>query len=191
MVTVSILLSFFYVVVVSWSLWYLSASLFDPLEWGRCGHWYNTPLCVGADVNLTSPGLSGEETEGWFASSTSSVEEYWTRNVLEMQGKDWSNYVGLSLTFSSSVLQPASSVRPGSSTVAVRADPLPLLVPGVPVPRQRGALVWKSLLLYVGLPLRGPRGAGRTELLPAGRGRGAEAVRDAQVGAPATAGRLG
>ena len=96
MVTVSILLSFFYVVVVSWSLWYLVASLFDPLEWGRCGHEYNTELCADADVNLTSPRLEEEEKSAASSlpsSSVSSVEEYWTRNVLEMQGKDWDNYV--------------------------------------------------------------------------------------------------
>lgn len=48
MVSVGVLLAFFYNVVVSWSLWYLAVSLtafFVPearLEWAYCGHDYNT-----------------------------------------------------------------------------------------------------------------------------------------------------
>ena len=39
------LFSFFYMVVVSWSLWYLFASMTTSLEWAECGHAYNTPDC--------------------------------------------------------------------------------------------------------------------------------------------------
>lgn len=48
MVSVGVLLAFFYNVVVSWSLWYLTVSLaafLAPearLEWAFCGHDYNT-----------------------------------------------------------------------------------------------------------------------------------------------------
>ena len=40
------LFSFFYMVVVSWSLWYLFASMTTAsLEWAKCGHAYNSPDC--------------------------------------------------------------------------------------------------------------------------------------------------
>ena len=32
-------------VVVSWSIWYLCASMTSQLEWARCGHDYNTENC--------------------------------------------------------------------------------------------------------------------------------------------------
>ena len=44
-VSVAMLFSFFYMVVVSWSLWYLTASMTTSLEWAQCGHSYNTPDC--------------------------------------------------------------------------------------------------------------------------------------------------
>jgi len=46
-VSVAVLFSFFYMVVVSWSLWYLMASIdwSGKLEWSKCNHPYNTPDC--------------------------------------------------------------------------------------------------------------------------------------------------
>lgn len=45
MVNVALLLDFFYIVVVAWSLWYLAASLNPTLEWSRCDHDFNTDSC--------------------------------------------------------------------------------------------------------------------------------------------------
>ena len=86
-----LLLAFFYNVVVSWSLWYLTvsvASLVLPgyrLEWAYCDHDYNTACCS----NDSSSGSCGNAT-------VSSVEEYWERNILAHQGYDWANFVSAS-----------------------------------------------------------------------------------------------
>ena len=46
MVSVGVLLSFFYNVVVSWSIWYFFTSISSfPLDWSTCDHAYNTPNC--------------------------------------------------------------------------------------------------------------------------------------------------
>ncbi len=88
MVNVGVLFSFFYIVVVSWALWYLIASFHSPLEWGHCNHEYNSPHCFAAldDSNGT---LSKE--------SVAAAEEYWQRHVLDAQGRDWTNYVSESI----------------------------------------------------------------------------------------------
>ena len=45
-VSVGVLLSFFYNVVVSWSIWYFFASISSfPLEWSTCNHDYNSVNC--------------------------------------------------------------------------------------------------------------------------------------------------
>ena len=50
-VSVGVLLSFFYNVVVSWSIWYFFASLMSyPLEWATCDHDYNTPKCYSRSL---------------------------------------------------------------------------------------------------------------------------------------------
>ena len=65
--------------MVSWALWYLMVSLMalvvpgGRLEWAYCDHSYNTKT----ECNQTM----------------SSVEEYWTRNVLAHTDHDWTNYV--------------------------------------------------------------------------------------------------
>jgi SNF family Na+-dependent transporter len=45
-VSVGVLLSFFYNVVVSWSIWYLLASVTSyPVEWSSCDHDFNSDSC--------------------------------------------------------------------------------------------------------------------------------------------------
>ena len=83
MVNVGILFSFFYIVVVSWALWYLVASLASPLPWSTCNHDYNTDDCY-SPVEDRTPGN---------ANSTSSAEEYWMRNVLAADQGSWDNFV--------------------------------------------------------------------------------------------------
>ena len=78
-VCVGVLLAFFYNVVVSWALWYLVVSLMSilvpgsRLEWAYCDHSYNNQTTCNH--------------------TTSSVEEYWSRNVLAHSDHDWTNYV--------------------------------------------------------------------------------------------------
>ena len=78
-VCVGVLLAFFYNVVVSWALWYLVVSLMSilvpgsRLEWAYCDHPYNNHTTCNH--------------------TTTSVEEYWSRNVLAHSDHDWTNYV--------------------------------------------------------------------------------------------------
>ena len=85
MVNVGMLFSFFYIVVVSWALWYLVASLSSPLPWPICDHDYNTPECYSDDDG----GGGGPGNPN----STSSAEEYWIRNVLAADRGSWTHYV--------------------------------------------------------------------------------------------------
>ena len=81
-VSVGLLFAFFYIVVVSWSVWYLAASIGFRLEWAYCGHDYNTDDCYEIAANA-STGAVGK----------SSVEQYWERYVLGSDGRDWDDFV--------------------------------------------------------------------------------------------------
>ena len=87
MVNVGLLFSFFYIVVVSWSLWYLLVSFTTHLEWANCDHEYNTVDCFANRDDLNDTVKMEDNTP------VSSAEEYWSRNVLGMQGKTWDNFV--------------------------------------------------------------------------------------------------
>ena len=105
MVSVGILLAFFYNVVVSWSLWYLVTSLSSliipeyKLEWAYCGHSYNSKWChsnLDDEICLYNNTIALNGTcsiakNGNYTSS--SVKEYWNRKVLGHVGYDWSNFV--------------------------------------------------------------------------------------------------
>ena len=111
--SVGILLAFFYNVVVSWSLWYLGVSFLSfiipaefRLEWAYCGHSYNTESCHSnledqicastvADNFTTKEiiALNGTCLTLNQANVTSSVEEYWNREILGHVGHDWSHFV--------------------------------------------------------------------------------------------------
>lgn len=78
-VSVGLFLAFYYNVVVSWSIWYLAASLSPRLEWAHCGHWYNSPSCWSPTTN-TSRHL------------TSAPAEYYERYVLGNRGHNWHNF---------------------------------------------------------------------------------------------------
>ena len=104
-VSVGILLAFFYNVVVSWSLWYLVTSLSSliipeyKLEWAYCGHSYNSKWChsnLDDEICLYNNTIALNGTcsiakNGNYTSS--SVKEYWNRKVLGHVGYDWSNFV--------------------------------------------------------------------------------------------------
>ena len=44
-VSVACLLSFFYIVVISWAIWYLVASFSLTLGWSNCGNEFNSKAC--------------------------------------------------------------------------------------------------------------------------------------------------
>ncbi|XP_059094380.1 sodium- and chloride-dependent glycine transporter 2-like [Tigriopus californicus] len=82
MVSVSALFTFFYIVVVSWSIWYLFASLGTSLDWSTCDQYYNLPTCVPVHGNATT-----------ITNATASVEEYWERYVLGFDQVDsWTHF---------------------------------------------------------------------------------------------------
>ena len=87
-VSVGLLFAFFYIVVVSWSVWYLAASVGLRLEWAYCGHEYNTDDCYEIDANATV-----RTTGDAAAVGKSSVEQYWERYVLGSNGRDWDDFV--------------------------------------------------------------------------------------------------
>jgi len=98
MVTVCVLLSFFYVVVVAWSLWYMVASLQTPLPWSSCDHDFNTIHCVDGrnyGLNNYKEGGGGGFLIGNMTSSAE--EEYWANYVLGSRGKTWQDFVRNSL----------------------------------------------------------------------------------------------
>lgn len=83
MVSVSALFTFFYIVVVSWSIWYLFASIGTSLDWATCDQYYNLPTCVPVNGNVTA-----------ISNGTASVEEYWERYVLGSNQVDsWAHFV--------------------------------------------------------------------------------------------------
>ena len=75
MVSVGAAFAFFYIVVVSWALWFLLASFQTSLAWGRCDNDFNTDKCQIENGTLSSN-----------VSNTSdlvpSTEEYWNYYVL-------------------------------------------------------------------------------------------------------------
>ena len=87
-VSVGLLFAFFYIVVVSWSVWYLAASVGLRLEWAYCGHEYNTDDCYEIDANATVRTTGDAAVVG-----KSSVEQYWERYVLGSNGRDWDDFV--------------------------------------------------------------------------------------------------
>ena len=77
MVNVGLIFSFFYIVVVSWSIWYLVASItnLNDLPWTRCDQDYNSNICW-------------EKNNSAIAS-----QEYWSFHVLGQRGQNWDNFV--------------------------------------------------------------------------------------------------
>ena len=95
-VSVGLLFAFFYIVVVSWSVWYLAASIGFRLEWAYCGHDYNTDDCYEIATNTS---VSTGATVG-----KSSVEQYWERYVLGSDGRDWDNFVSFVLCHKATIV---------------------------------------------------------------------------------------
>ena len=70
--------AFFYIVVVSWALWYLLASFEPDLAWGRCDNDFNTHICHAAASD--SRDFNSSEIQ-----LRSSTEEYWNHFVLGVE----------------------------------------------------------------------------------------------------------
>uniref|UniRef100_H3CF08 Uncharacterized protein n=1 Tax=Tetraodon nigroviridis TaxID=99883 RepID=H3CF08_TETNG len=77
-----------YTIVLAWALLYIIYCFRDPLPWATCSSPWNTDRCVDlSSVNLTA-GQSGNVTLNVTSGNltTSSVTEFWERQVLSMSG---------------------------------------------------------------------------------------------------------
>jgi Sodium:neurotransmitter symporter family len=74
-VSVGALLSFFYNVVVSWSIWYFFTSVSSfPLEWSTCDHDYNTQNCYSRLQEETQCGRDNDSNIFLYNNSCISVK---------------------------------------------------------------------------------------------------------------------
>ena len=109
MVTVGVLLAFYYNVVVSWAIWYWAISVKSlladivssdedkvSLEWAHCDHYYNSKSCYDANTPMGLDPAFQCHPNATECQLTSSVEELWDRHVLGHLGYDWTNFVTLS-----------------------------------------------------------------------------------------------
>ncbi|KAM9843147.1 sodium- and chloride-dependent GABA transporter 2-like [Aulostomus maculatus] len=75
-----------YIIILAWSLLYLIHCFRDPLPWATCNNHWNTESCV----ELTSANWTAQHslTVNWTSGNltTSSVSEFWERELLSMSG---------------------------------------------------------------------------------------------------------
>ena len=170
--SVGILLAFFYNVVVSWSLWYLGVSFLSfmipefRLEWAYCGHSYNTESChSNLDDKICAPtidnftaavntakeiiALNGTCSAPNQVNVTSSVEEYWNREILGHVGHDWSHFVrnhSFSQVFCQLSFSSSSSLSGYSSDEKRFGIIVCMAISGM-LPFERGQNLWPVILL--------------------------------------------
>merc|ERR1719347_1558196 len=65
-VVISFLLSTYYNVILSWSLFYLLSSFQSPLPWTACNNQWNTDSCSLGEGNLTNSNTSASPTQEYF-----------------------------------------------------------------------------------------------------------------------------
>lgn len=79
----------YYIMVLTWAMYYFYRSLTDVLPWGSCNNVWNTPQCVD-NTNITAATnllLNKSISVPGFNSSVhykSSVDEFWEREVLQI-----------------------------------------------------------------------------------------------------------
>ena len=151
-VCVGVLLAFFYNVVVSWSLWYLTVSISSlllpdsRLEWEYCDHAFNTKCCLST-TKMNESMIPCEPSN-----ITTSVEEYWDRYVLSHIGYDWANYVSMKKLFFFIKRAHAFSFV-GDAQILQRSIISGCLVDYRLLLNQRGQILWTRVLYHVVLAL--------------------------------------
>ncbi|XP_050413684.1 sodium- and chloride-dependent glycine transporter 1 isoform X1 [Patella vulgata] len=99
MIVLTAVISCYYNVVLSWTLYYLSMSFSQTLPWSTCDQIWNTPNCIDAFgtrpltnnsinstllvYNLSSGNMNGFVQEFTSNLTTSATEEYWKYHVLQ------------------------------------------------------------------------------------------------------------
>ena len=78
-------LNTFYIVVLSWAMYYIWQSLASDVPWRYCGNYWNTRNCEREDEMevIIDECAKGFRRNCNFSLFTSPVKEYWERNVLE------------------------------------------------------------------------------------------------------------
>ncbi|KAL1115231.1 hypothetical protein AAG570_007262, partial [Ranatra chinensis] len=84
-VIVAFFVSFYYNVIIGWSLYFLIASFSQELPWLHCNNTWNTLLCRDSALEDATPGG---------ITHTSAASEYFSRGVLEMQWSDGLHDIG-------------------------------------------------------------------------------------------------
>lgn len=62
----------FYVMVITWTLYYIGNSFINPLPWSHCNSWWNDGRCISGNA---LPALNASDIN--MTSGTSSAEEFW------------------------------------------------------------------------------------------------------------------
>lgn len=77
MVTVSAMMSWYYITVIVWVLYYLVSSFYDPLPWSQCTQSWNTDHCIESRLQaaknvsrVTNSLLNSTVSSLYFNSST-------------------------------------------------------------------------------------------------------------------------
>jgi len=83
-ITVCNLLNIYYIVVISWALYYFGLSFQPTLPWTTCGNWWNTEACVAFDTGRNHTLV--EHLKAANITPRDSVVEFWDHNVLQITG---------------------------------------------------------------------------------------------------------
>ncbi|XP_038066386.1 sodium- and chloride-dependent GABA transporter 1-like [Patiria miniata] len=91
--TIASMLNVYYVIIVSWSLFYMFVSFTSELPWHDCSNYWNNEFC--SELQLQS-NLTADIKKSYFLSTNgsllpkvlgeSSAEQYWERRVLHTSG---------------------------------------------------------------------------------------------------------
>ncbi|XP_071959803.1 sodium- and chloride-dependent GABA transporter 2-like [Antedon mediterranea] len=86
--TISAMLNIYYIIIVSWSLFYLFASFQSELPWGECGNSWNTAYCNAISKQNDTAGTgyfrSWNDTLYPVELGESPAQQYWERRVLNI-----------------------------------------------------------------------------------------------------------
>ncbi|XP_037793884.1 sodium-dependent dopamine transporter-like, partial [Penaeus monodon] len=83
-VCIAFYVDFFYNVILAWSLRFFFASFTTELPWTNCNNEWNTRNCIGSSYNDTDD-YDPDDPSQDSNRTTTPAEEYWTREVLQLQ----------------------------------------------------------------------------------------------------------
>ncbi|XP_012940334.1 sodium- and chloride-dependent GABA transporter ine, partial [Aplysia californica] len=75
-VVISFLFTTYYIIIITWSFYYMFSCFTDELPWTHCNHTWNSPLCW---LNTSTENFTAVQPNG----SRSPTEDFFIENVLE------------------------------------------------------------------------------------------------------------